>query len=223
MNLAHCLLLVTTESSLQSQPDPAFPPCYLSRVLLAYGQHYGQQYHAQQDHAQQYHAQPGGFRLSTLSLRAGMNLELLWQQVKAQTADGLLIEAEASLGSPLWADTTVADLAWDWRLATVLLVPLTPHALSQTIAYTALARQSRCHLKGIVLVAPDSQAWNDRFELAPPHVLRTFTQLPLLGTLPPWNPNASLATLAHLASDLKLEAFFPGLALMAQDSFELSA
>jgi len=197
MNSAHRLLLVGTESAAQSPPHPSFAPWYLTQVLVAYTE----QYHAGSDPS-----------LSIVSLKAGVDLTSLWQQVsrsdRSAETDWVLIQSEESFAAPLWADTTVADLAWDWRLATVLLVPLSPQTISQTIAYTALARQSRCPLKGVLWVAHDQQDWNDRFELAPPHLLHPFTQVPFLGTLPPWNANASRAELAQLASDLELESFF---------------
>ncbi|MEY2977040.1 MAG: AAA family ATPase [Prochlorotrichaceae cyanobacterium] len=198
MNFANRLLLVSTESAPQDPPPPAYPPCYLSQILRAYLQHYRSG------------EQSAGFQsVSVHPLQAGVNLEALWQQVNVPETRWVLVEAHESLASPLYADTTVADLAWDWRLATILLVPLTPHTISQTIAYTALARQSRCHLKGILYVAPNSQAWDDRFELAPPHFLQTFTQLPILGMLPPWPEQASSKDLAQLAANLHLEYFFP--------------
>jgi len=192
MNPAHRLLLVSTESAAQSPPHPSFAPWYLTRVLLAYAEHYG-----------------GNPSLSIVPLKAGVDLASLWQQVSNPEADWVLIQAEDSFASPLWADTTIADLAWDWRLATVLLVPLGTQTVSQTIAYTALARQSRCCLKGVLWVAHDQQAWDDRVELAPPHLLHPFIQVPLLGTLPPWDANRSTAALAQLASELRLEYFFP--------------
>jgi|GEM_PF-6984801 dethiobiotin synthetase len=207
MNPAHRLLLASTESAAQSPPHPSFAPWYLTQVLVAYTQHY-----------------PSGFdrSLSIVSLKSGVDLASLWQQVSHPEAGGVLIPSEESLASPLWADTTVADLAWDWRLDTVLLVPLSSQSISQTIAYTALARQSRCPLKGIIWVAHDQQAWNDRFELVPSPLLRPFTQVPVLGTLPPWNANASRAELAQLASDLELESFF-SCGLTRPQSLPLSA
>jgi len=203
MNSAHRLLFVSTESAAQDPPHPSFAPCYLSRVLSAYQQHFSGEGGALQ--------RSGSSRSSLVltSLKAGVNLGDLWQQMELSDADWFILEAQESLATPLWADTTVADLAWDWRLETVLLVPLSAHSISETIAYTALARQSRCPLKGILWVARDQQAWNDRFELAPTHRLYAFTSVPVLGTLPPWNANATRAELAQVASDLKLEYFFP--------------
>jgi dethiobiotin synthetase len=208
MNFAHRLLFVSTESAAQDPPHPSFAPCYLRQVLVAYTQHYPQQ-HYRQDSGAVKADNPSRSALSIVSLKAGVDLAALWQQVNGSESNWVFIEAQESLGTPLYADTTVADLAWDWRLGTVLLVPLSPQSMSQTIAYTALARQTRCPLRGIIWVAHDQQAWNDRFDLEPSHELRPFTSVPFLGTLPPWNANASRAELAQLASDLKLEYFFP--------------
>jgi len=62
----------------------------------------------------------------------------------------VLVEALGGLGSPVSEEFTVADLA-EWRLPTVLVVPVKLGAIAQAVANVALARPSRVHLKGIVL------------------------------------------------------------------------
>jgi len=190
------LFLVSTESVTETQPNPpiAFSTIYLSSVLSAYAQKH----------------QTATVR--SVSVQRGLNLEALWKdlnQGSSKSSDWILLPCMESLASPLTADTIVADLAWDWRLATVLVVPLRPNAVNQTIAYASLARHSRCHLKGVLFCAVDQQSWDDRANLVPRSLIQSFTQLPILGTLPPWEPDGSISQLAKLAANLKLEYFFP--------------
>ena len=194
------LLLVSTESVTETQPHPpiAFSTIYLSSVLSAYAQRH----------------QTAMVR--SIPIQQGLNLESLWNdlnqgssQSSEKPSDWMLLPCLESLASPLTADTIVADLAWDWRLATVLVVPLRPNAINQTIAYVSLARQSRCHLKGVLFCAVDQPSWNDREILVHSSLIQSFIQLPILGTLPPWEPDASISQLAKLGANLKLEYFFP--------------
>ncbi len=61
-----------------------------------------------------------------------------------------------SLGDGMDAHCTVADLARDWRIPVMLTLPVTASIVSQTVAFTALARQSGACIQGVVLFALES-------------------------------------------------------------------
>lgn len=140
-------------------------------------------------------------------------LEQVWQAFEKlhQQRDWLLLEAYGGLGSPVTRELSMADLAWDWRLPTVLVVPVKPGAIAQAVANVALARQARVHLKGIVLncARPDAEA--AIADWASPELIRSLTQKPVLGCIPYLTDLADLSKLAQVASNLDLEHLIPTL------------
>jgi dethiobiotin synthetase len=192
------LLLVSTEASPQVPPSPNFGPLYLSTVLIAYTQQYGPQLLANSGFTAPATPDP---LWSTIPLEPGTSLETLWQRLNTGK-NGVFLYAVGSLASPLTPETTVADLAGDWRLETILVVPLNHRTVEDTLAYAALAQQRRCPLKGIVFCAPTEAAWDERFTLVPPRLITDFTHCPILGTLPPWQAEYSSPDLAQVASQL---------------------
>ncbi len=140
-----------------------------------------------------------------------VELELAWQAFERlrRKRDWVLVEALGGLGSPVTHETTVADLAWDWRLPTVLVVPVRLGTIAQAVANAALARQCRVHLKGIVLncVRPcDAQTIAD---WAPAKLIRSLTNVPVLGCIPHLSNPTDLAQLVQAASNLTLERLMP--------------
>ncbi|MGL5058815.1 MAG: dethiobiotin synthase, partial [Microcoleus sp.] len=87
--------------------------------------------------------------------REGKRIELdkVWTALQSlrQRKDFVLVEALGGLGSPVTWELTVADLARDWRLSGVLVVPVKLGAIGQAVANVALARQTNVNLRGIVL------------------------------------------------------------------------
>jgi dethiobiotin synthetase len=138
-----------------------------------------------------------------------VDLAVVWQTLSElqKRRDFLLIEALGGLGSPVTAELTVADLAGEWRLPTVLVVPVRLGAIAQAVANVALARQSRVNLKGIVLncVQPRSNA--EIADWTPPDLIQSLTNTPVLGCLPYLDNPADLDKLAQVASALDLETF----------------
>jgi dethiobiotin synthetase len=143
-------------------------------------------------------------------------LEKLWQGfLHLRQRQFVLIEGLGGLGSPVTYESTVADLAWDWQVPVVLVVPVRLGAIGQAVANAALAKQSRLYVKGIVLscVEPCSaleiEAW------AAPALMRALTGIPVLGVLPHLADPSDRLQLAAAASQLDLERFFelPALAL----------
>ncbi|NET11091.1 MAG: AAA family ATPase, partial [Symploca sp. SIO2B6] len=81
------------------------------------------------------------------------NLAELWQLLSQHQFDHdrVILEGAGSLGTPVTFDTTVAALARDWRLPTLLVVPVEWDAIAPAVATVALARQTCLDLIGIVL------------------------------------------------------------------------
>ena len=132
----------------------------------------------------------------------------------------MLMEGVGSLSSPLTSDSTVADLAWDWRLPTVLVVPVQPGAVGDAIAQIALARQCRIHLKGVVLNMTHTIPNEVTTLKSVGNLIQTLTQVPVLGHLPHLDAadfngqdfnQRSASKLAHIAFSLDLERLLPAL------------
>ncbi len=140
-----------------------------------------------------------------------INLAEIWRQYQALTQDYdvVLVESCGGLGTPLTFETTVADLAWDWRLPTVLVVPVQAGAIGEAIAYVALARQFRVHLKGIFLNTLHPCSDEEAEQLAPASLIQSLTQVPVLGRIPYVDDPNDLAKLAHIVSNFDIERLLP--------------
>jgi dethiobiotin synthetase len=146
-----------------------------------------------------------------------IELEKIWQTFTAltQKRDFVLVEALGGLGSPVTHELTVADLARDWRLPTVLVVPVKLGAIGQSVANVALARQSRIHLKGIVLNCVQPCSNQELADWAPIELIQSLTQTPVLGWIPYLDNPTDLNKLSQVASNLDLERIFSTLWLTA--------
>ena len=141
--------------------------------------------------------------------REGKLIELakVWQTFNSlqQKKDWLLVEALGGLGSPVTEELTVADIARDWRLPVVLVVPVKLGAIGQAVANVALARQCEIEIKGIVLnsINPCSDA--ELADWAPIDLIQSLTYMPVLGIIPHLADPKDLTKLAQVASNLDLE------------------
>jgi dethiobiotin synthetase len=123
--------------------------------------------------------------------------------------DWVLVEGVGGLGSPVTGQTTVADLASDWRLPVVLVVPVKLGAIGQVVANIALAERSNLRVQGIVrsCITPCSE---DELEnWASQALIETLTGLQVLGTLPYLEDPENVEVLAQVASELDLELLLP--------------
>ena len=136
-----------------------------------------------------------------------IDLSLVWNALCSliQKQDFVLVEALGGLGSPVTDELTVADLARDWCLRVVLVVPVKLGAIAGAVANVALARQSKIDLLGIVLncIQPESEA--KLADWAPIDLIQSLTNVPVLGTLPYLADTTDLTKLAQVASNLDLE------------------
>lgn len=142
---------------------------------------------------------------------SSISVERIWHtfETLAQHKDWVLMEAFGGLGSPITDDLTMADLAWEWRIPTILVVPVKLGSIGQAVANVALARQSRVHLKGILLNCVQPHSPTDIENWAPIPLIQTLTGLPVLGVVPHLSDPTNLTDLAQVASGLNLERIVP--------------
>ncbi|MEH1837377.1 MAG: dethiobiotin synthase [Nostoc sp.] len=136
-----------------------------------------------------------------------VDLAVVWQALSKLRSqrDFVLVEALGGLGSPVTEELTVADLAGEWRLPTLLVVPVRLGAIAQAVANVALARQSRINLKGIVLNCIQPRTDAEIADWTPPQLIQSLTNMPVLGCLPYLDNLGDLDKLAQVASDLDWE------------------
>jgi dethiobiotin synthetase len=141
--------------------------------------------------------------------RAGQPIDLAtaWQNLQAlqQRCDLVLIEGLGGLGSPLTAELTLADIAHEWRLPVLLVVPVKLGSIGQAVANTALAAQAGVDLRGLILNCSQSVTEQDIADFAPADLIMNLTHKPVLGYLPYVESPHSLANLAQAAAQLNWE------------------
>jgi dethiobiotin synthetase len=140
-----------------------------------------------------------------------IRLDLAWQTYEQlrQRSDLLLVEGLGGLGSPITHELTLADLAREWRLPTILVVPVRLGAIGQAIANVALARQTKVDLRGIILSCPQPLSPEQIEQWASPAMMTSFTRIPVLGQLPYLSNPTDRIALSQAAASLDLEAFLP--------------
>jgi len=136
-----------------------------------------------------------------------IQLELVWQALTrlCSSRDWVLVEALGGLGSPVSDEFTVADLAAQWRLPTLLVVPVRLGAIAQAVANVALARQTGVLLQGIVLSCVQPCSEQEKSDWAPIALIQSLTNTPILGCLPHLSDTTDIAKLTQVASNLDIE------------------
>jgi dethiobiotin synthetase len=136
-----------------------------------------------------------------------VDLALAWQTLTKlqQQRDFVLVEALGGLGSPVTFELTVADLAAEWRLPTILVVPVKLGAISQAVANVALAKLTRVNLVGIVLNCSKPYNEAEIEDLAPADLIQSLTNIRVLGCLPYFEDSSDLSSLAASVSNLDIE------------------
>ena len=139
-----------------------------------------------------------------------VDLGVVWQTFTqlSQSRDFLLVEALGGLGSPVTDEFSVADLAGEWRLPTVLVVPVRLGAISQAVANVALAKQAKVQLVGIILNCQQAMTSEQIADWTPVDLIESLTNIPVLGCFPYLENTSDLDRLAQFASDLELEKLF---------------
>jgi dethiobiotin synthetase len=131
-----------------------------------------------------------------------IDLGRIWQQLQVlqQRCDLVLIEALGGLGTPMTRELTVADVAREWRLPTVLVVPVKLGSIGQAVANVALAKQANVNLRGIILNCPQPMTALEIENFTPADLIMSLTRVPVLGCipyLPDWPQPANLAAAAE--------------------------
>lgn len=145
--------------------------------------------------------------------KEGRPIELVkaWQAFEGlqRQRDFVLVEALGGLGSPITHELTVADLARDWRLPAILVVPVRLGAIAQAVANVALARQSGVELKGIVLNCVKPCSDEEIADWTPIDLIQSLTNTLVLGVIPFLDEPTDLNKLAQVASNLEIERLMP--------------
>ena len=176
-------------------------------------EHYAEQFNLSQTLAQitpLYFDAPLAPPLAAAAEGKTIDLGLAWQTFQSlqQSHDWVLVEGVGSLGSPITAELTVADLAHDWKLPTILVIPVRLGAMGQAIAQIALAKQSRVNIRGLILSCPEPCSKQDIENWASIDLLESFTRCPVLGILPYQN-DLSLENLTQAAAQWDIETLLP--------------
>jgi len=113
-------------------------------------------------------------------------LGTVWQALLnlQKSQDLVLIEGLGGLGCPVTHELTVADLAAQWRLKTLLVVPVKLGAISQTVANIALAEQKKVNLGGIILNCLEPRTETEIEQLTPINLIQSLTNCQVLGVFP---------------------------------------
>ncbi|MEN9208331.1 MAG: dethiobiotin synthase [Gloeomargarita sp. GMQP_bins_120] len=115
-----------------------------------------------------------------------IDLARVWQQLThlRQRYPRVLVEGVGGLGSPVTWEWTVADLAAQWRLPTLVVVPVQLGAIGQAVAQVALARQRGVQVVGLVLNEREPVTPQQRQDWAPVELLQRFTGVRVWGYFP---------------------------------------
>ncbi|MTJ47716.1 dethiobiotin synthase [Dolichospermum sp. UHCC 0259] len=138
-----------------------------------------------------------------------VDLAIAWRTLLSlqKQRDFVLVESLGGLGSPVTNELTVADLAGEWRLKTILVVPVRLGAIAQAVANVALARQTKINLRGIILNCTQPRTESEIADLTPPDLIQSFTNIPVLGCVPYLENPRDLEKLAEVAAALDWEIY----------------
>ncbi|WP_247217070.1 dethiobiotin synthase [Synechococcus sp. C9] len=120
--------------------------------------------------------------------REGRTVDLAqaWQSLTQlrQRFPRVLIEGAGGLGSPVTWEWTAADVCAQWRLPTIVVIPVRLGAIGQAVAQVALARQVGVPLRGLVLNELEPLTPAQRQDWAPVGLIQQLTGVPIVAQFP---------------------------------------
>ena len=141
--------------------------------------------------------------------KEGKLIELgkIWQEFNAsmQRSSLVLLESLGGLGSPVTNELIVGNIAADWRLPTLLVVPVKLGAIANAVANVALARSLNIDLKGIILNCSQPEVSEKIEDLTPIDLIQSLTQVPIIGVLPYLSDLSDTHKLAQTVANWDLE------------------
>ena len=140
-----------------------------------------------------------------------IELGQIWQEfsIAQQKSDLVLLESLGGLGSPVTKELIVGNIAADWRLPTILVVPVKLGAISNAVANVALARSLKIDLKGIILNCTHPEAMASIEDLTPADLIQSLTRVPVLGTLPYIEHPSDRDKLGKIVANWDIELILP--------------
>ena len=140
-----------------------------------------------------------------------IELGKIWQEYSntQKKSDLVLLETLGGLGSPVTRELIVGNIAADWRLPTILVVPVKLGAIANAVANVALARSLKIDLLGIILNCTQPEAEASIDDLTPPTLIESLTQVPILGTLPYIEDFTDSNKLGQIVSNWDVELILP--------------
>ncbi|NJN37462.1 MAG: ATP-dependent dethiobiotin synthetase BioD [Acaryochloridaceae cyanobacterium CSU_3_4] len=155
-----------------------------------------------------YYEQPLAPPLAADQSNQEIDLSQAWTTLQALQAqfDWVFVEGLGSLGSPVTHELTVADLAREWRLPILLVVPVRLGCIGQAVAHVALARHNGLKITGLILNGVQPLSSTEIEQWAPRDLIQALTQVPILGMIPYLDNAGDRTHLAQVASNLELEA-----------------
>jgi dethiobiotin synthetase len=136
-----------------------------------------------------------------------VDLAVVWQNLTQlrQRFPLVLIEGAGGLGSPVTWEWTGADVCAQWRLPTIVVIPVRLGAIGQAVAQVALARQVGVPLRGLVLNERQPLTPEQRQDWAPVGLIQSLTGVPVLAQFPYLEDTTDPACLkrAALAADME--------------------
>lgn len=140
-----------------------------------------------------------------------IKLGKVWQEFNTMLhkSDLVLMESLGGLGSPITDELIVGNIAADWRLSTVLVVPVKLGAIAQTVANVSLARSLKIDLKGIILNCSQPEMQETIEDFTPIDLIQSLTQIPVIGTLPYIENIADGDRLSQAVANWDLESILP--------------
>ena len=140
-----------------------------------------------------------------------IELGKVWQEFNTveQKSSLVLLESLGGLGSPVTEELIVGNIAADWRLPTVLVVPVKLGAIANVVANVALARSLNLNLKGIILNCSQSQTSEEIEDLTPVALIQSLTRVSVIGTLPYIENPSDANTIAKIVANWDLELILP--------------